>query len=558
MRFGRRTYLVAAYGATLVLCCAADGFVLRGVLTSREIAPEQFRRGYFERFGGEVGLAVDNAVRPGMVPTFEMSRDGTLEVPPGMIAVLPLATGSRYESRSKSSCAPYVVFGDEASVAPVANGPPLSPGEARLVGARTLALSEGRLALVEWDPGRPWREDSARLCALRDACAPAGVPAALEIAATNGRLHVRLGGCSIAEADALSGEASHVAVLAGADWLTVARRPEWATDGGVVWPLLAGIAVKVATAAWGAGIASAAALSLTLAGAAVWIPVLATLVWPLTVLFGVAAALIRLSVRGLQRIPGRARVPVVVAAVALAALLFVKRTNQPDSFPPIVSLHNERARNDRCAVLGYSAVKGEGLRHERGGMRAFLDKDCGGCRDTTAGLFAGGETLTWLRDAFCRTEPDFGGHGLVTVVAGTNDDFFTGMLSIARLLIVSGQGSDLWSENVIAAAAASRKRIDAQMSAIASLGRCIQSRDARFLFLHDFLASDLRGGRDADRAAMVAARRVAVEAAGGTFVDLFDVVGSEAGVSWFNDYVHPSLLGHERIAELVCRHVPEL
>jgi hypothetical protein len=47
-----------------VLCCAADCFVLRGVLTSREIAPEQFRRGYFERFGSEVGLALDNAARP--------------------------------------------------------------------------------------------------------------------------------------------------------------------------------------------------------------------------------------------------------------------------------------------------------------------------------------------------------------------------------------------------------------------------------------------------------------------------------------------------------------
>jgi hypothetical protein len=130
------------------------------------------------------------------------------------------------------------------------------------------------------------------------------------------------------------------------------------------------------------------------------------------------------------------------------------------------------------------------------------------------------------------------------------------MVSIARLLVVSGQGSAPWSENVTAAAAASRRRLDVQTSAIASLGSCIQSRGARFLFLHDFLATDLDGGRDADRAAMLAARRVAVEAAGGTFVDLFEVFGREAGVSWFNDYVHPSLLGHERIAELTCRHLP--
>jgi len=129
-------------------------------------------------------------------------------------------------------------------------------------------------------------------------------------------------------------------------------------------------------------------------------------------------------------------------------------------------------------------------------------------------------------------------------------------VSIARLLIVSGQGSEPWGENVIAAAAASRGRLDVHTSAIAGLGRCIQSREARFLFLHDFLATDLHGGRDADRAAMLAARRVAVEAAGGTFVHLFEVLGPDAGVSRFNDYVHPSLLGHERIAELACRDLP--
>jgi hypothetical protein len=389
MRFDRRTYRLAACGVTFVLCCAADGFVLRGVLTNREVARGQFRRGYFERFGRDVGLALDNAARPQMIPTFQLSRDGALGVPPGTIAVMSLTTGTRYESRSDSSCAPYIVIGEEASVAAVANGPPLSPGEARLVGARTLALSEGRLALGDWDPVRPWREDSARLCALRDACVPAGDGALLEVSATDDRLEVRLGRCSLADAHAFHGESQPLlAVLGGADWLTVSRRPEWATEGGVVWSLPAGIAVKVATTWWGAGVASAAAVCLTLAGASVWIPVLATLAWPLTVVLGVAATLRRLSALGLQRIPRRARVPVVVGAVALAAAFFASRTNEPDSFPPIVHIHAEPARADRCAVLGYSAVKGEGLRHESGGIRAFLDEDCTGCRQTTAGRFA--------------------------------------------------------------------------------------------------------------------------------------------------------------------------
>jgi hypothetical protein len=386
---------------------------------------------------------------------------------------------------------------------------------------------------------------------------PGGGGAALEVGVTDDRLDVRLGSCVLGEPRALHGDSSPLlATLAGPDWLAVARHPGWATKRSVLWPLLAGIAVKVGATWWAAGIASAAAVSLALAGAAVWVPVPATMVWPLTVVLGVAAALLRLSVLGLRRIPRGARVPVVVAAVALAAGLFANRTKEEDAFPPIVHIHGEPARADRCAVLGYSTVKGEGLRHESGGIRSFLDEDCGGCRQTTAGRFAGGETLAWARDAFCASEPAFGGHGLVTFLGGANDDFFTGMLSLPRLFIVSGQGSAPWRHNVTAAAAASRRRLDVQTSAIATLGRCIQARGARFLFLNDFLATDLRGGREPDRAAMLAARRAAVEAAGGTFVDLFEVLGPEAGVSWFNDYVHPSLLGHERIAELACRHLP--
>jgi hypothetical protein len=306
---------------------------------------------------------------------------------------------------------------------------------------------------------------------------------------------------------------------------------------------------------WGAGIASAVVVSLALAGAAVWLPVPATVMWPLTVLLGVAATLLRLSVRALRRMPRRARVPVVAAVTIVAAGFFATRGSPPDSFPSIAHTQGEPARDDRCAVLGYSAVKGEGLRHEHGGIRLFLDQDCDGCRYTTGGLSAGGETLAWLRDAFCGSDPAFGAHGLVTSLGGTNDDLLTSTLSIARF-IVNGHGSESWRDNVTAAAAASRKRLAVQTSAIASLGRCIQSRGGRFLFLHDFMATDLRGGRDADRAAMLAARRDAVEAAGGTFIDLLEVLGPEVGVSWFNDYVHPSLLGHERAAEIACRHLP--
>jgi hypothetical protein len=181
-----------------------------------------------------------------MIPTFQLSGDGIGNS--SRDDCRNVARRGRHESRSDSSCAPYVVFGVEAPFAAVATGPPLSPGEARLVGARTLALSEGRLALVEWDPARPWREDSARLCALRDACMPAGDAAALEVAATDDRLEVRLGRAPRRSAWASAGIAAATAVLAGADWLIVGRRP-WATNGGGL--KLAAYRGQVATTRWG-------------------------------------------------------------------------------------------------------------------------------------------------------------------------------------------------------------------------------------------------------------------------------------------------------------------
>ena len=199
-------------------------------------------------------------------------------------------------------------------------------------------------------------------------------------------------------------------------------------------------------------------------------------------------------------------------------------------------------------------MRDAGRRHS--GILAFLDEDCGRCRDKTGAFGGGGETLGWARDAYCTSPPSFGAGGQVVFLGGANDDFQWGVLSMARLFIVAEQGIEPWRRTQAPAAAASLARIDAQASALDGLVQCARSRDARFLFLHDFLVTDLVGGRGPDRAAMLARRRAVVEAAGGTFVDLLDVFNAEAGIAWFNDYVHPSLFAHERIADLACRRFP--
>jgi hypothetical protein len=536
------------------LCCAADLFVLHSAWTGREVLEGQFRRGYFEPFDGELSLAVDEVIRP-IVPSCVLTSAGELGVPPGMSAVVPLAPATEYDVAALPSLAPYVVLATEAEVKPVAaRGYQLSPGEARLTGGRTLALREGRLVLVPWNASLPWREDAARLSSLRTACAEADADAALalHVKASESNVHLRLGRCTLDEPlPPPDGAPPQLAVLAGPDWITLDRRPAWEGKRWIVRQLVAAVVAKVAITWWGAGLASAAALSGMLAAVAFVFPVQATLTWPITFAIGILAALVRVVTLVLRRLSARWRVAVVLGVIAVVGT-FAMQPSEPRSFPPVIR-RDESRRAPACAVVGYSTAGGAGLRGGHGGVSEFLDENCERCREATGSLSAGGEVLSWARDAYCASESSFGANGRVVFFGAANDDFLWGLTSFARLFIVGEQGAEPWRRNQGPAAAASRASIDRQVSALEGLMQCARSRHAEFLFLHDFLVTDLVAGRDADRAAMLARRRAAVEAAGGKFVDLLDVFGAEAGIAWFNDYVHPSAVGHERIAEVACQ-----
>src|SRR5262245_36320534 len=108
----------AAKAAVFALCCLADAYVLRAVWFGGAIADGQFRRGYFERFDGAIGLAIDDAIRPAMLPAYVRTNRDELAVPPGMTAVAPLQSGSEYRVASQSGLAPYVVLGAEAPGVP--------------------------------------------------------------------------------------------------------------------------------------------------------------------------------------------------------------------------------------------------------------------------------------------------------------------------------------------------------------------------------------------------------------------------------------------------------
>jgi hypothetical protein len=543
----------AAKGLLFLLCCAADAFVLRSAWLARDVASGQFRRGYFESLDGTVGLTLDGAVRPGMIPSFLLAAGGALGVPPGMAAVAPLAAGVEYNLLSEAAEAPYVVIGSETSVGPVFDVPSLQPlpDEARLAGARTLGLRDGRLALVAWDAARPWRDDAARLAALRESCAGRDRAAWLGVKLAGDRIEVRFGRCALEEPIAAP-PAPLLAALAGPEWLTVARTPPWGVQEKVEWIVLAIVVAKVAAMGWGLGGASALATSGVLALAALFLPVPAMLTWPVMGIVAAAAAAVRAAGRALRLLPRRARLPVALALLALLGGYVASAVTRPRSFPPVVSTRGEGEAMGACAVIGYSTVKGEGVRREHGGLRWLLEDECASCRGQTAALFAGGETLAWARDAYCGSPSEFGAGGQVAFLGGVNDDFFWGFLSLPRIFVGGRQGIEPWRRNVGPAAAASLERIDAQAQALEGLMRCALARRARFVFLHDFLVTDLPAGRDRDRAAMLERRRAVVEAGGGRFVDLLGAFGGEAGVAWFNDYVHLSLVAQRRLAGLAC------
>jgi hypothetical protein len=541
--------------SVLALCCAADAWVLRTTWTGLQIAPGQFRRGYFESFGNEVGLAIDTAVSP-VFPSFLLTAAGELQVPSGMTVVAPLVPGAELELASDSTLAPYVIVGTEAAVAPVP-GDVLLPGEARIAEARMLVLREGRLSLVAWDAARPWRDDAALLSALRDGCSANGGTRVLRVRVAEDRYEFRLGHCSLSEPLPSSPAATPLlGAIAGPEWMTIKRRPGWVGERWVVWQILLAILIKQVAMWWGLGLPSAAASAGLLAGASLLVPSPAVLTWPVALIIGLAAAALRAVALVLRRLPRPLRVPAALVGLALAAAVVVTRPAQPRSFPPVVPAHDDDTVPATCAVIGYSMVGGSDLRHGRSGVRFFLHEKCARCRGKTATLSGGGENLAWARDAYCATDSSFGAGGQVVFLGGANDDFLWGVMSLAKMFIIGQQGSEQWRRSLGPAAAASLARIDAQGSALEGLMQCVRSRGAIFLFLHDFLAGDVIAGRSPDRAAMRARRQAVVEAGGGRFIDLLDAFGREAGVSWFNDYLHLSLIGHERVAALICRESP--
>jgi len=542
-----------------LLCSLADGFAIRRMWIRDEIAFGQIRTGYFEAFGTEVGLAMDPQSHSGMLPTLMITSAGELAIPPGLIAVIPLNERNEFAARGGLPLAPYTVIGVDFPLdpqAPVVDN--RAWGAARLSAARTLGIERGQLALVPWDAAVPWKTDHARLAALYQACALPNQSLGLTLTMKARSLTIVLGRCSLTER--LPTEASQslsFAMIAGPDWLTLARAPGWRSQRSIDWTFPALIFVKIAAMWWILGGIATVAISLLHLGTSLYAPLPATATWMVISLTVVLLMLIRIAVVMLRRRSLRTRTLIAAGIVLLGAVAFLWTVSNPERGRSIVPTADKAPV--ACAVLGYSTVEGDGLRGRRGGIRVMLNEDCAPCRGSTEALYKGGETFAWLRDRFCARGYSVAGDGNVTFLGGANDDFFWGGgLSTAYLFVGDQITAEAWRMNSMKAAAMSLARFDRQSEALRGLISCVAARHADFLFLHDFLVTDMLSGRDASRAVMLDKRRDIVTAAGGTFVDMFDRFKDEAGVSWFNDYVHLSLIGHRRVSEVACAQLQAL
>jgi hypothetical protein len=221
-----------------------------------------------------------------------------------------------------------------------------------------------------------------------------------------------------------------------------------------------------------------------------------------------------------------------------------------------------------CIITGYSTVVDVGLLHGTRGTYGDLES-CKQCNGSVVREARAGHTFTFVRDTVCRPDFPAGPGSHVLFFGGTNDDAMwhpsdEGLLarprrfmSGTRMLLAAydSDGHDPAQDRrkqMIEGVAATSAVFGRQAATIRETAACAGKRQAHVDFYQDYIMSDVKYGRSPDRARFAEERRQVVTSAGGHFVDLLSVFGSEAGVTWFNDVIHPSTHIHWKVSEKMC------
>lgn len=544
-------------GLAIALALIAAGLdlgLLAPLLTVSEPAARQTQRVYYEpRPDGGLVVMTDDA-QSGYVTDIAVDAQGRLEIPAGRTVAVPLTPGESVTVRTLAAdLAPYIAVASE-----VRDQPTAPHGE--VVGATVVQARDGALQPQAWDASRAWASDREWLRRLAADCR-AGSPAEATVRAEARRVAIEIGACTGSVAMAAESSRPPLLLIATGPHAALASRTPggWAQRTSVQWPLIGIALLRLGLVLFALGSGPTLMLAATLFAAGLWSRPEAILTWFLTLPFIVAAAVGRLIAR---RAPARRGLIWSGAAIALAlqaaAIVTAIAAFDVGSFG---KERIERAGDDACAIVGYSTVRGDALRWRTGGLVERLNEACARCRERTARFSREAQTLRWVHETVCADDFPSADGGAVVFIGGGNDDIFYRPSRLSQLLgdfitvvrtSLQPTSATEWATIFGHASQRAVATIDDQTADIRAIGACAAGRGRTFHFVHDFLIWDLEGGRTPPRQQTFAARRAAVAAAGGQFIDLYGEFGQRAGVAWFNDFIHPSAVGHQMIADLLC------
>ncbi len=555
---------VLVIALVLVCCTLADLSVLHVAWLRREFHRGQLALGYFEPDGNGVRLVTDGFTPRGVDEDMALASATRLWVSPGKSVILPIGADSNLTvTTGGEAIAPYLVFG--------ALRPAPSPsGSVRaLASARRLDLSAGGLSLAAWDPTLPWEKDREWLKHIASACAKEQSKA-IHLSVRSNVLRVEYGPCllqlPLAEADI-----SVLALLAGPATLLVENGTAWKIHRTVQPRALEIVGVMAGATPvllfFGLGVWWCALFGTIPVLLFAWSPFVAVLGWLATSVVGglcCAWALVRLARRSKRFAIGTA----CAALAGLASGLAWYHSGHPaagTATPPGSEQSTSPAEGVAGVLLGYSAVAGGQLRSGSDGLLEHLRRLGRAYVDPLSRRAFPAQTFSRIEECICDEFDDVPRGSVVLFFGGTNDDWFSGIqmsrwrsvqMFIGWLQFMSDPHRWERSGEIFAAATRVSQNVLPRQKQLINTGvDCARARGDRFIFFHDFLASDLEGGLPPIRRQMREARKDAVTAAGGEFVDLFDELHHEAGVAWYNDIIHPSSVGHERIATRITRYL---
>lgn len=538
---------------------------LRGAWISFPPAGDEIQRGLFELDAeGRTSVTLDpESVGYGLAPPSPAFSSYYVTLVGGMTASVALREGDTLRVAGKNQALPpYVVVGWRV--------PGRSPTLSRFDGGLRLAVEEGRLHLVEWDAASPWREDQRWLAALAAACAVPEDEGALSVTRAPGRLELALGRCRGSvdfPADA-PGRSAVAFVSGGTGWYRLfkegSRRlnTEFSPPAFGFVLLLAAAESLVFWAGFGMPALLVARVVIFLASLATDV-LLAMVVWWLAVLAAAAVLVLRLLRR-------RLTVPAPVAAVGLVLAVFflvlgIRWLGSDLSGRDRVPDEERRGAAPQCLLTGYSLSMNHDILPGTPGTWEELADHCAPCRGGAARIGRTSETLPFIRDVVCESAKR-GGPPQVVFLGGNNDDtqyelnksplFF--MVRLAYSLVQAARSykapdMSRFLQMIDASVERSFLYLAEQEEMIRETAGCAQRNGGNFWLAHDFLFFDVARGRSPARQEMLQRRRAAVESAGGHFVDLFAELGDRVGISWFNDPLHMSTIGHREIAGAICR-----